>query len=313
MGQPSIAVLGDLLYDCFVWAERLPRVGETVTGFENGFFAGGKGGNQAVAAARLGARVAMLGKVGQDERGAFLLVALRDSGVGTEGVLVDPRRQTGTDCVHVDRAGNNAIIVVPQANEHIAADEVMKHKKLIERADVLLVQLQVNVEAVAAALAVARAAGVATVLNPAPAREVPEGLFALADYLTPNETEAEFYAGLYRDGMDHEAWRAAAAERIRRRGARRVVITLGEMGAYFCGPEGAFTAPPFPVEAVDTTAAGDAFNAAFAIQVALGADVQRAVRRGNAAGALAAAYRGSQPSLPTGAALTRFLQLHCEE
>lgn len=122
----KIAVLGDLLYDCFIWADRLPRKGETVTGFRNGFFAGGKGGNQAVQAARLGAEVHMIGKVGQDERGRFLVESLHKEGIHTEYVFRDASVDTGTDCVMIDRKGDNLIIVAPLANEQITAEEIRK-------------------------------------------------------------------------------------------------------------------------------------------------------------------------------------------
>ena len=301
-----VVVLGDLLYDCFVWADHLPRMGETVTGYANGFYSGGKGANQAVQAARLGAEVYMIGKVGADERGTFLIDSLKSSGVNTDYVIVDANEATGTDCVHIDRNGNNAIVVVPLANEHIRPDEIRGMASLIESADVFISQLQVNEEAIEAALTISHSAGVCTVLNPAPARRMPDSFFALADYLTPNETEAEFFTGCYQKDMDMQDWRLAAAERFREMGARRLVITLGANGALYSGDE-CFVAPPYSVKALDTTAAGDAFNAAFAIRLAQGADIHAALAYGNAAGALTASRMGSQPSMPNAQELESFI------
>lgn len=303
-----IAVAGDLLYDCFVWADRLPRVGETVTGYANGFFQGGKGGNQAIAAARLGADAFMLGKVGADERGTFLISELAKNGVHTEGIIVSKDIPTGTCCVHVDRQGHNAIIVVPLANEQITDAEGEGFRPLIESADAVLCQLQLRPETARQVLAAVRRAGRLSVFNPAPAKALPEGTFALADYVTPNETETEFYTGLSRESLPLEDWCREAARRLRAQGARRVVLTLGEHGAYYADEAGDFLAPSFPVDTVDSTAAGDAFNAAFALRITAGEEPRQAVRYANAAGALTASRRGSQPSLPTAEEVEAFLR-----
>jgi len=297
--EARVCVFGDLLYDCFVWADRLPRVGETVTGFRNGFFAGGKGGNQAVAAARLGARTTMLGKIGQDSHGEFLRGSLRESHIEDAGVLSDSEHPTGTCCVHVDRKGDNAIIVVPLANESISADDTDRMIPFIRDADVFLCQLQTNLDAVERCLRAARDAGVMTVLNPAPAKPGAEQLFHLADYITPNETEAESFSRCPQGTLGLDDWCGQSAAALLRQGARRVVITLGKQGSYYSDGAEVLRMPPFPVDAVDSTAAGDAFNAAFAIQMALGAGIGEALRYANAAGAVAASRHGSRPSLPT--------------
>lgn len=302
-----VVILGDMLYDCFVWADHLPRMGETVSGYANGFYSGGKGANQAVQAARLGAEVYMIGKVGADERGTFLIDSLKSSGVNTDYVLVDPNEATGTDCVHIDRNGNNAIVVVPLANEHIHPDEIRGMASLIESADVFISQLQVNEEAIEAALTIAHDAGVRTVLNPAPARKMPSSFFALADYLTPNETEAEFFTGLYQKDMDMQEWRQAVAKCFADMGTKQLVVTLGAQGALFSAGGESCIVPPYLVKAVDTTAAGDAFNAAMAIRLAQGADIRSALSYGNAAGALTASRMGSQPSMPTAQEMESFI------
>jgi len=303
-----IAIAGDLLYDCFAWADRLPRMGETVTGYRNGFYQGGKGGNQAIAAARLGAEAWMLGKVGRDERGNFLLAELRKNGVHTEGVIVSDETHTGTCCVLVDSQGHNAIIVIPLANEQITDAEGERFKERIALSDAVLCQLQLRPETVLQVLRAARQAGRLTVLNPAPAKPLPEGAFALADYVTPNETEAEFYTGIAREGLPLAEWCREAGRRFLELGARRVLLTLGEHGAYYEDGQVCFYTPPFQVDAVDSTAAGDAFNAALIVRLAGGDDVRDAIVYANAAGALTASRPGSQPSLPTAESIAVFLR-----
>ena len=304
----QIVVFGDLLYDCFIWADRLPRTGETVTGYASGFFASGKGGNQAATCARLGAHTTMLGKVGADERGRFLLDTLRENGVITQSVIVDSAQATGTDCVLVGKDGNNAIVVAPNANAAISLQEVDSLRPAFESAQIALFQLQVNTDAVHHAMRLARACGTKIVLNPAPACAVEDELFALADYVTPNETEAEFFTGVYREGKTLYEWCAAAAKSLRGRGAKCVVITLGEHGAYCLGPDGEMRLPAFDVEAIDSTAAGEAFNAGLAVRLAAGDGLQDAIRYANACGAITASRRGSMPSLPSRQEVEAFLE-----
>ena len=308
----AIAIFGDLLYDCFIWSDRLPRVGETVTGYASGFFASGKGGNQAVVCARLGAEALMLGKVGADERGDFLLQTMRENGVSVDGVLVDPENPTGTDCVLVADGGKNLIVVAPNANARVTAAEVDAMRPYFQRAGSALFQLQVNADAVERAMRLARDCGCTVILNPAPACEVPDALFALADYVTPNETEAEFFTGIRREEAPLEDWCAAAADALHRRGAAKLIITLGEYGAFYSDGERRFRLPAFPVEAVDSTAAGDAFNGALAVRLAAGDSIAEAMRYASACGAITATRRGSVPSLPDDAEVRAFLRARAE-
>jgi ribokinase len=294
-----IVVLGDLLYDCFIWAERLPRIGETVTGYANGFYAGGKGGNQATQAARLGAQTSMIGKVGRDERGAFLLDNLKQSGIDTEYVFEDEQHPTGTCCVHIDSKGQNAIIVAPMANSHVKPQEIEKARRLIESADVFMTQLQLNTDAIEAALNIASRAGVRTVLNPAPAKEIPDEFIKLADYCTPNETEAEFFSGYRQEGMERSEWLQSVTEWFMQKGSKNLIVTLGAAGAWYAGVEGRFNVAPYKIDAVDTTAAGDSFNAALAVQLGSGTGIHDAISYANAAGAITASRMGSRPSMPT--------------
>lgn len=312
MGKNCIAVFGDLLYDCFIWADRLPREGETVTGTASAFFASGKGGNQAATCARLGAEVFMLGKVGADERGECLLSTMRENGVNADGVVVDADNPTGTDCVLVAADGKNAIVVAPNANAKLTAQDVEGMRPYFERVDAALFQLQINADAVEYAMSLAKACGAKVILNPAPACEIPDSMFALADYVTPNETEAEFFTGIHRQGMDLSQWREATARAMHARGVKNLIITMGEHGAYYSGAEGAFMAPAFKITAVDSTAAGDAFNGGLAVQLAAGEELRAAIRYASACGAIAAMRRGSMPSLPTREEAERFLKEHQE-
>ena len=297
-----IVVLGDMIYDCFIWADHLPQMGETVSGFDSGFFSGGKGANQAVQAARLGAETHLISMVGDDDRGRFLCDELAKAGVDVGHVIMSKEHSTSTCCVHVDKEGNNAIIVAPMANEHITREEILACRQLIESADVFMTQLQVNTEAVEIAVKIAYEANVPIVLNPAPAKTISEEVFRMADFLTPNETEAEFYTGVTVTDENLEE----ITERFKMVGARGVIITLGSRGAYYSvgGEQG--IVPAYKIEAVDATAAGDSFNAVFAYAVACGKSVAEAIRLGNAGGALTTTRKGSQVSMPDGNEIERF-------
>lgn len=312
MSKNCIAVFGDLLYDCFIWSDRLPRVGETVTGYASGFFASGKGGNQAATCARLGAQVYMLGKVGRDERGQILLDPMLENGVNVDGVVVSEEHPTGTDCVLVARDGKNAIVVAPNANATVTAEEVEGMRPYFEQAESALFQLQINADAVEHAMQLAKECGCKVILNPAPACEIPDSMFALADYVTPNETEAEFFTGIRCEGMDLDQWREAAAKAIHDRGAKMLIITMGEHGAYYSGPEGAFMMPAFKINPVDSTAAGDAFNGGLAVSIAGDRDIKEAMRYAGACGAITTMRRGSMPSLPNVEEVKEFLKDHKE-
>ena len=312
MSRNCIAVFGDLLYDCFIWSDRLPRVGETVTGYASGFFASGKGGNQAATCARLGAQVYMLGKVGRDERGQILLDTMLENGVNVDGVVVSEEHPTGTDCVLVARDGKNAIVVAPNANATVTAQEVEAMRPWFEQAESALFQLQINSDAVEHAMRLAKECGCKVILNPAPACEIPDSMFALADYVTPNETEAEFFTGIRCEGMELSRWREAAAQAMHDRGVKTLIITMGEHGAYYSGADGAFMMPAFKITPVDSTAAGDAFNGGFAVSIAGGKVIKEAMRYASACGAITTMRRGSMPSLPNAEEVEQFLNEHKE-
>jgi ribokinase len=239
--------------------------------------------------------------------GVFLLDNLRRSGIDTEYVYTDSNEQTGTCCVHIDREGRNAIIVAPMANERIKPEEIERACGLIESADVLISQLQVNSEAIEAAMRIGSCAGVRTILNPAPAREISDEIFKMADYCTPNATEAEFFSGYRQEEMDEAEWLNAVTDAFEQKGIRNLIVTLGAAGAWYAGEDGQYLVPPYPVNAVDATAAGDSLNATFALKLGQGEGVRDAIAYANAAGAITASRMGSFPSMPTLAELEEFL------
>ncbi len=296
----DVVVVGSLNCDLVMRVLRLPRPGETVPGSGFETFVGGKGCNQAIAAARAGAKVAMIGRVGCDAYGDRILEVLRRAGVDVTGVVRDETEGTGVAQIFVDDAGQNVIGVAPRANGRVGAASLSAFTSLLERARVLLLQLEIPVEAGLEAARVVRAAGGRVVLNPAPIPADPASLRELlgaADLVVPNETEAEALTGVAC------ADRARAAEAARALGAASggaVVVTLGDRGA-IVAERGAepVSSPAFMVPVVDTTAAGDAFAGALAASLAAGADLVRAARLANAAGALACTRAGAEPSLPT--------------
>lgn len=252
---------------------------------------GGKGANQAVAAARLGADVTFVGCVGTDELGDHTVAGLREEGIDVRFVRGDPEAASGVALIVVDGRGENAIAVAPGANARLSAEDVDAARDAIESADALLLQLETPLETVERAASIAAAAGVLVILNPAPARPLPDSLLAQVDVITPNEGEAEVLSG--------ESGAGAAAAAVRDRGVGAVVVTQGARGAMLAASDGMSTIPAFPIDAVDTTAAGDAFNGALAVGLAEGLTLENAARFGCAAGALAATEAGARPSLPT--------------
>jgi ribokinase len=285
-----IVVIGSVNTDMVVRGARIPSPGETVTGGTFLRADGGKGANQAVAAARAGADVTFVARVGADELGEAAVAGLAAEGVDVSHVKPDPGHATGVALIMVDEAGENAISVAPGANARLSVEDVEAARAVIESADVLLTQLETPLPAVERAAAIGSAAGVTMILNPAPAKRLPDSLMALIDVLTPNEGEAVYLSG--------EARPAAAASKLRDLGATTVVVTLGAEGALIVAEGRESLVPGFPVVAVDTTAAGDAFSGSLAVSLAEGLDLALAVRRACAAGALATTVHGARPSLP---------------
>jgi ribokinase len=290
-----VAVVGGFNMDLVFRAPRRPLAGETLVGTAFAMFMGGKGSNQAIAAARAGGRVEMIGRLGADSFGQDIAAALDLEGIGLRYAVRDEQEGTGVAGIVVEPDGTNSIVVVPRANMRLSAEDIRQARDAIAGAAVLLLQLETPVEASEAAARIARASGATVILNPAPARELPVSLWALVDVLVPNEREAEQLTGLP-VATEQEAARAAAA--LLGRGVGSVVITLGARGALVLDGQGPALIPSYPLQAVDTTAAGDAFCGALAVALAEGRSLRDAVRFACAAGALSVTVMGAAPSLP---------------
>jgi ribokinase len=298
----EILVVGSLNMDLVVRAAHLPQPGETVLGDFFATFPGGKGANQAVAAARMGAAVKMVGCIGADAFGQLLLESLQESGVDTHLVSVVQDAPTGVALISVEASGENTIVVVPGANARLLPADLPRLTPDLDQARVLVVQLETPLDTVSAALNMASRAGVITVLNAAPAQKLPPEILVNLDYLIVNEIE--LFAVSASAGLSMPA----VCQQLLERGVGQVVVTLGAQGVYACSPAGEFQQPAFPVSAVDTTAAGDAFVGAFAAALARGLELSAALSWGNAAGALAVTKAGAQPSLPALLDVKRLLQ-----
>jgi ribokinase len=294
--MPKVIVIGSANMDLTVRLERLPQLGETVSGGEFYTSFGGKGANQAVAAHKAGAEVRFLAKLGPDQNGDAIIEHLEALGLTSEGILRDESRHSGVALIMVDRMGNNAIAVAPGSNWNLTQEDIRRAEPHISWGQVLLAQLEIPLPTVEEALRLGKAHGLVTILNPAPARLLPVEVLSLADILTPNEMEIQTLTGITVDNVDEAA---RAGEKLLESGAKQVIVTLGKEGSCWIRKDGAQTFPSFPAEAVDSTAAGDAFNGALACAVAEGRPIQEAIRLGNAAGAIAVTRKGAQDSLPT--------------
>lgn len=302
---PAILVVGSANTDMILRLDQLPRPGETLLGGRFATAQGGKGANQAVAAARAGGRVTFVARLGSDPWGDRALEGYRGDGIDVGHVVRDAKEPSGTAFIFVARGGENCIGVAPGANAKLSAADVRNAAGAFRGADVLLTQLESPPAAVAAAARLAARHGVPVILNPAPARPVPDALLRLVSIITPNETEAGVLTGIR---VRDEASAARAAECLLGRGAGAAVITLGARGAYVAAPGIRTLVPGFEVKAVDTTAAGDVFNGALAMALAGKRALPDAVRFANAAAALSVMRHGAQPSAPVRARIERLLR-----
>ncbi|GGU57308.1 ribokinase [Streptomyces albospinus] len=290
----DVLVVGSANADLTVRVARRPGAGETVLGTDLVETAGGKGANQAAAAARIGGRTALLARVGGDAYGELLLAAQRMAGTDVTPVIVDEGARTGTAMIIVDPDGDNSIVVSPGANAALTPHDVTAAKDVIAASSVVSLQLEVPMETVRAAAATAEAAGTRVVLNPSPAPDtLDRELLAVADPLVVNEHEARQLSG--RTGGTAADWASA----LREQGARSVVVTLGGDGALVLDASGTAAIPGVRVKAVDTTGAGDAFTGALATRLAAGATLPEAARFAVRVGAAAVTKPGAQPSYPT--------------
>jgi ribokinase len=292
----GVWVFGSLNMDLVGRVARLPLPGETILGETFETIPGGKGANQAVAAARLGAVTSMVGRVGQDSFGQLLLQAMAAAGVRVDTVTLDATHHSGVALIAVAHSGENQIIVVPGANGAVDEADVNRFSQRLPEAQTLLLQFEIPFDAVQAAARVAHQAGVRVIVDPAPARpNLPEEFYYVIDILTPNQTEAAQLVGFEVDNVE-TAFRAA--KRLQQRGAPIVIVKLGQAGVVVVAPDESFACPAFPVDVVDTVAAGDAFNGGLAVALDEGQSLKQAVTWASAVAAIAVTRPGAQPSMP---------------
>jgi ribokinase len=296
MSKKQIIVVGSSNTDMIIKLDHIPRPGETILGGEFVTAAGGKGANQAVAAARAGGKVTFVARVGRDMFGDQAIAGFVKEKINTDHVSRDKSRPSGVALIFVAKDGENSIAVAGGANNGLSATDVKKAKANIADAGMLIMQLETPLEAVQAAADLAAKAGVRVILNPAPARVLPDELLKKISIITPNETEAELLTGI---NVDSDQAAAQAADKLLARGVKTVIITLGSRGAFVVGDGVKKLVPGFKVKAVDTTAAGDTFNGALAVALVEGQTLTNAVRFANAAAALSVTRLGAQTSVPT--------------
>ena len=305
LARPRIVVVGSSNTDFIIRLGRLPKPGETLLGGEFLNAAGGKGANQAVAAARAGGAVSFVARVGRDSLGDQAVANLVEDGIDISRVVRDPRAASGAALIFVARNGENSIAVASGANNKLTPADVRRARALIARAKVVLMQLETPLVTVQAAARLGAAAGALVILNPAPARELPGSLLRLVSILTPNETEAQRLTGI---AIKDVASAIRATQKLRKRGVGTVVLTLGKAGALVADDLGTDLIAGFKVKAVDTTAAGDTFNGALAVALAEGQSLRQAVRLANAAAAISVTRMGAQPSAPDRKSIERLLR-----
>jgi ribokinase len=301
----SVVVVGSSNTDMILRVSHVPRPGETLLGGEFLTAAGGKGANQAVAAARAGGRTAFVARLGSDSLGDEALANFRKEGLDVSRVVRDKVKPSGVALIFVGADGENSIGVAGGANQRLSPGDIAAARGVISRGRILLVQLETPLKTVEAAARLARRAGAEVILNPAPAQKLPSALLRNVSILTPNESEAELLTGVKATGV---ASAALAARILLGRGVGTVIVTLGAAGALVATRSGEWQVPGFRVRAVDTTAAGDVFNGALAARLAEGAPLLEAVRFANAAGALSVMRHGAQPSIPSRSAINRLLK-----
>jgi len=303
--RPNVVVVGSLHMDLTIKAKTIPRLGETVLGDEFKMSPGGKGANQAVAAAKLGANVTLIGRVGSEAFGTDLVRNARLHLIDTNFIIQDTETQTGLALIMVDKKGNNVIAVFPGADLKCSKEDIDRAESTIASADILLAQLETPIPVVQHAVQKAFQHGVRVILNPSPAHTLPEEVLKKVYVLTPNESEAEILTGT---NITNLTSAKRATEEILRKGAANVVLTMGKIGALVGTKDEIFHVRSPEVTPVDTTGAGDAFCGALGVAISSGKNLEEAVAYANCAGALATTKMGAQEALPTREELEKFMR-----
>ena len=308
MDKPRISVVGSCNMDIYATTEHLPEPGETVIGHSYIMTMGGKGANQAVAASKLGGDVTMIGRVGCDAFGRQMVDTLNSYGIHTSHIHCDDGAGSGMALIVVDRRPENVIVVIPGTNMRITPQDVLAAETEIKQSSVLLMQLEIPLEVIDAAILTARLGNCLCILNPAPARQLPEVILQNIDLLTPNQNEARLMTGIPADTIEGAQ---KAGEKLLEMGVPAVIITLGASGCLLVNKEGSLHIPAFSIaDAIDPSGAGDAFMGGLAIALAEGRTLEQAARFGNASGALSTRKQGAMPAMVTRQELDAFLQEH---
>jgi ribokinase len=310
--QKNVCILGSINMDLVLRVNRMVKPGETILSKDFKKVSGGKGANQAVAAKRLGANVSFIGMIGMDDNGSEILKAFKEDKIDVSHIKVSKSNPTGMAIITVDDDGKNSIVVVPGANMKIDSDSIEEAKDVIKESKILIAQFETTVEATIEAFKVAKENKVITILNPAPAREIPEELLKLTDIIAPNETEVFELTDIKVDDTDKIR---EAADKLIEKGVKFVIITLGERGAALVSKEKLIIVPAYKVKAIDTTAAGDSFIGALASKLQnedeIGFEnIQKAIKFANKVSSIVVQKQGAQPSLPY---LEEVLKVYKEE
>lgn len=304
VSMKKLCVIGSLNMDLVTTLENFPKPGETIFGDSFKTFPGGKGANQAVALGRLGADVLMVGKVGDDIYGATYLEVLKNNNVRYDGVHVEKGISSGVAVIQVNSKGENNIVVVPGSNGEVDIKYIESKWSIIEKADIFLFQLEIPMLTVIDTMRKLKAQGKTIILDPAPAAKLPDEIFKYIDYITPNETELET---LVEEKIENEEDVQKAAQILFNKGVKVIIAKQGKKGASIIKKDEYVSIPGFKVEAVDTTAAGDSFNAGFAFALAEGKSLEQCVKFGNAVGAISTTALGAQEAMPTYEVVSEFI------